>query len=47
MFKDAGAKVMKTVMERLIEAGPGLAAGIAVFVWGNANYDEQNYHHRP
>lgn len=46
MFKDAHTKIFKKVFEFALEAGPGLACGIATFKWANATFDEINFHHR-
>jgi hypothetical protein len=46
MFKDVGYKVFKKLSEFLIEAGPGLGCGIAVYYWAEAKHKDIAYHHR-
>ena len=47
MFKDAHTKVFKRVFEFVLEAGPGLAVGIATYKWANAEFERQAHTHRP
>ena len=47
MFKDAHVKIMRNVIDKIVEAGPGLGLGLGVFYWANSKFDEINYHHRP
>eukprot|EP00601_Ochromonadales_sp_CCMP2298_P004908 CAMPEP_0173181938 /NCGR_PEP_ID=MMETSP1141-20130122/7557_1 /TAXON_ID=483371 /ORGANISM="non described non described, Strain CCMP2298" /LENGTH=86 /DNA_ID=CAMNT_0014104971 /DNA_START=75 /DNA_END=335 /DNA_ORIENTATION=- len=46
MMKDMPAKIMKRVTEFLIEAGPGLGCGLAVFFWAEWKFGDLAYHHR-
>eukprot|EP00600_Ochromonadales_sp_CCMP1393_P008064 CAMPEP_0174954670 /NCGR_PEP_ID=MMETSP0004_2-20121128/555_1 /TAXON_ID=420556 /ORGANISM="Ochromonas sp., Strain CCMP1393" /LENGTH=86 /DNA_ID=CAMNT_0016202513 /DNA_START=59 /DNA_END=319 /DNA_ORIENTATION=+ len=47
MMKDMPAKIMKRVTEFLMEAGPGLGFGIAVFYWAEWKFEQIAYEHRP
>jgi hypothetical protein len=46
MLHDVPGKVFAKMKEFALEAGPGLGLGIAVYYWAEANYKEQNFHHR-
>lgn len=47
MFKDAHQKIFDKLLDRFIEAGPGIIAGIMIFSWSNAKFADLAYHHRP
>jgi hypothetical protein len=46
LFKDAAAKIFKKVKDFLLEAGPGLGLGLAVYFWAEKKHAEIAYHHR-
>lgn len=46
MFKDAHYKIFNKIKDFVLEAGPGLACGIAVFYWSEVEHKKIAMHHR-
>ncbi len=46
MLKDAPKKIFEKVSSKILIAGPGLAFGIGLYVFGEAEHKNIAYHHR-
>ena len=46
MYTNAHSKIIKKLSKFLLEAGPGLGCGIAVYYWAEWKHKQIAFHHR-